>query len=160
MDENYIIIMIESLQNKIDVLDQIIRCNDQQTEILKDEVTDWDAFDRNADEKAALIEQMNKLDQGFDQVFAEIEGLLVSSDGKTKYREQIRRMQSLISQITERSVSIQSTEARNKQLVERRFAQSHQRFGQSRNSSRVARDYYRNMQQTQVVSPTFLDSKK
>lgn len=160
MEENYIIIMIESLQKKLAVLDRIIQCNEEQTEILKEENTDWDEFDRNADEKVGLIDQMDRLDQGFDQVFAEIEPLLTSPEGKQQYREQIRQMQELIGQITEKSVSIQATEARNKQLVEQRFTQSHQRFGQSRNSSRIARDYYKSMQQTQFVSPAFLDSKK
>jgi len=160
MEENYIIIMIDTLQKKLAVLDDIIAKNAEQTEILREEKTDWDAFDRNADDKAVLIDQMNELDQGFDRVFSKVEALLNSRSGREVYQTQVRRMQELIRQITEKSVSIQATEKRNKQMVEQRFAQSHQRFGQSRNTTRVARDYYRNMQQTQVISPAFLDSKK
>jgi hypothetical protein len=59
----------------------------------------------------------------------------------------------------EKSASIQAAEVRNKALIEKRFAESHQRIGQSRTSSRIARDYYKNMQQAQVVAPAFLDKK-
>lgn len=159
MEDNYIIIMVEVLQEKLGVLEQIIAKNDEQTEILKEEQTDWDAFDRNADEKAKLIDQMGELDAGFDRVFVKVESILSSDEGMTTYRSQIKQMQDLIRQITEKSVSIQATEARNKQLVEQRFTQTHKRFGQSRNSSRIARDYYRTMQQTQVIPPAFLDKK-
>ena len=159
MEDNYIIIMAEVLQKKLSVLEQIMMKNDEQTDILKEEQTDWDAFDRNADEKAELIDQMAELDAGFDRVFTKVEPILSSDEGAAIYRFQIKQMQGLIRQITEKSVSIQATEARNKQLVEQRFAQSHKKFGQSRNSSRIARDYYRNMQQTQVIAPAFLDKK-
>ncbi len=160
MKENYITIMIESLQNKVGILDSIIQKNEEQTKILQSENTDWDAFDRNADEKSELIEKMDKLDVGFDQLFAKVENELSSAEGKQQYKTQIHKMQDLITKITEKSVSIQRVEARNKQLVEKRFTESHQRFGQSRSTSRVAMDYYKNMQQTHIVSAAFLDQKK
>ncbi len=160
MDGNYINIMIESLQNKIAVLDEIIIKNDDQTKILNQDDVDWDSFDRNADEKLELIERMDKLDEGFERLFEKIKELLGTEEGKRTYARQIRTMQSQISIITEKSVSIQAVEARNKQLVEQKFSQSHKRLGQSRNTSRVAMDYYKNMQQTHVVTPAFLDSKK
>lgn len=160
MEENYIIIMIESLQKKISVLEHISEKNEEQTKILSAEETDWDAFDRNADEKSELIEQLDRIDEGFEKLFHNVESLLTTTDGRARFKEQIKQMQGLINTITEKSVAIQAVEARNKQMVEKRFAQSHQRLGKSRNSSKVARDYYKNMQQTQFVSPAFLDSKK
>ena len=160
MDGNYIKIMIESLQNKIAVLDEIIIKNDDQTKILNQDEVDWDLFDKNADEKLELIDRMDKLDEGFERLFEKIKELIGTEEGKRAYAQQIRTMQNQISLITEKSVSIQAVEARNKQLVEQKFSQSHKRLGQSRNTSRVAMDYYKNMQQTQVVTPAFLDSKK
>ena len=152
--------MLDSLQKKSEVLSDIIKKNGEQSQILKEEETDWDAFDRNADEKMELIGQLDELDEGFDQLFERVKTLLESQEGKARFGEQIRKMQELIREITDKSASIQATEARNKQLVEQRFQQSRQKIGQSRNSSRIARDYYRNMQQMQVVSPAFLDNKK
>jgi flagellar biosynthesis/type III secretory pathway chaperone len=159
MEQNYVNIMIDSLRKKITILDSIIRKNDEQRQIVEAQTTDWDAFDRNADEKSELIDKMEELDQGFDSLFSKVKDLLESPSGKQTYSSQIREMQFLITQITEKSVAIQSAESRNKSLIEKRFTESHQRIGQSRTSSRVARDYYRNMQQTQVVAPAFLDSK-
>ncbi len=160
MEEKYIIIMIESLQKKLTVLDHISQKNDEQTKILNEEQTDWEAFDRNADEKSELIEQLDQIDEGFELLFEKIKSAIASETGKSRYKKQIEQMQDLIERITEKSVSIQAVEVRNKQMVEKRFMQSHQKFGFSRNSSRIARDYYKNMQQTQVVTPAFLDSKK
>ncbi len=160
MEEKYIMIMLDSLQKKSGVLSDIIKKNGEQSQILKEEETDWDAFDRNADEKMELIERIDELDEGFDQLFEKVKMLLESQEGKDRYGEQIRRMQQLIREITDKSTSIQATESRNKKLVEQRFQQSRQKIGQSRNSSRIVRDYYRNMQQTQVVPPAFLDNKK
>ena len=160
MEQNYIMIMLDSLQKKSGVLDNIIKKNEEQTEILKEENTDWDAFDRNADEKSELIDKMDQLDEGFEDLFEKVKATIETPEGKQKYAIQIKAMQKLISEITEKSVTIQAAETRNKQLVEKCFKQSHQRIGQSRNTSRVARDYYKNMQQTHVVPPAFLDSKK
>ena len=160
MEQNYVNIMVDSLHKKIDILDAIIIKNDEQRQIVENADTDWDSFDRNADEKSELIEKMEELDQGFDNLFARVKDLLESPSGKQVYSRQIKEMQSLIKQITEKSVAIQSAESRNKSLIEKRFSESHQRIGKTRTSSRIARDYYKNMQQAQVVAPAFLDSKK
>lgn len=159
MEQDYVNIMIDSLQKKIVVLDAIIRKNEEQNKIVMTENTDWDAFDKNADEKSELIDKIEEIDQGFDSLFKKVETVLQSPSGKQIYREQITKMQKLITLITEKSVAIQAAEARNKILIEKRFTESHQRIGQSRTSSKVARDYYRNMQQAQVVAPAFLDKK-
>ena len=160
MDNNYISIMIESLQEKIKILDEIILKNREQADILNVEETDWDAFDENADAKGLLIDRMDDLDKGFDNLFEQVKAALSGDEGRKKYAGQIKTMQELIRSITEKSVEIQASESRNKQLVEKRFAQSHQRIGRSRNTSRAAMDYYKNMQNTHVVTPAFLDSKK
>ncbi len=159
MEQDYVNIMIDSLQKKIDVLDAIIRKNEEQNKIVATDITDWDTFDKNADEKSELIDKIEEIDQGFDSLFKKVETVLQSPFGKQTYRDQIAKMQQLITLITEKSVAIQAAEVRNKTLIEKRFAESHQRIGQSRTSSKVARDYYRNMQQTQVVAPAFLDKK-
>lgn len=160
MEQNYVNIMVDSLHKKADILDAIIQKNEEQKTILAKDITDWDEFDKNADEKSDLIDRIEELDQGFDSLFEKVRVLLESPSGKQIYGNQIKQMQSLITQITEKSVTIQTAESRNKTLIEKRFAESHQRIGQSRTSSRIARDYYKNMLQTNVVAPAFLDSKK
>ncbi len=160
MEQNYIGIMIESLQKKLNVLAQIEGKNKEQEVLLQGDSVEWDAFDRSTDEKAELIEEMDRLDEGFEQLYSRVEEKISTPEGKQACKPQIKQMQELIAAITEKSVSIQASEARNKKLVEDQFARSKQKIGQSRNSGRVAMDYYKNMQQTHVVEPAFWDSKK
>ena len=61
MEQKYIMIMLDSLQKKSEVLSDIIKKNGEQSQILKEEETDWDAFDRNADEKMELIGQLDEI---------------------------------------------------------------------------------------------------
>jgi hypothetical protein len=69
-------------------------------------------------------------------------------------------MQTLITQITEKSASIQAQVARNKTLVENYFQQAREKIRGGRTSSKVAMDYYKNASWTTVSQPHFLDSKK
>ncbi|MBQ8878194.1 MAG: flagellar export chaperone FlgN [Lachnospiraceae bacterium] len=160
MEKQYLPIMVQSLEKKIGILDQIIEKNKEQTEILNDPDMKWDDFDANANQKMNLIDEMEKLDDGFEELFARVKEELQSPGGKTKYAQVIVQMQGLIQQITERSVSIQAQEARNKALVEQYFRHTREIIRKGRTSSRAAMDYYKNMSQTSFASPFFLDSKK
>ena len=160
MEKQYLPIMIQSLEKKIGILDRIITKNKEQTDILKNPNMKWDDFDANANQKMALIDEMEKLDDGFEELFDRIKEELQSPGGKEKHAQAIARMQELIGQITERSVSIQTQEARNKTLVEQYFCQSREAIRKGRTSSKVAMDYYKSMSQASYASPFFLDSKK
>ncbi len=160
MEKQYLPIMIQSLEKKIGILDQIITKNKEQTEILNDPDMKWDDFDANANQKMDLIGEMEKLDDGFEELFDRVKEELQSPAGKDKHAQSIIRMQELIGQITERSASIQAQEARNKTLVEQYFRQSREAIRKGRTSSKVAMDYYKSMSQGAYASPFFLDSKK
>lgn len=82
---------------------------------------DWDAFDRGTDAKSDLINALNQLDQGFETVFAHVGELLQSPEGKKTYAQQIRTLQELITEVTDKSVELQADEARNKAAVEKSF---------------------------------------
>ena len=56
MAENYLMIMIQSLKKKIQVLDCIIDANDRQKIGLEDPNLDPDDFDKIVEEKAKYIE--------------------------------------------------------------------------------------------------------
>jgi hypothetical protein len=68
-------------------------------------------------------------------------------------------MQKLITQITEKSVSIQAEEERNKKLIESRFSREKSRIKSGRSQSRVALDYYNNMNKLNHVDSQFWDKK-
>ena len=66
MEENYIAILIQSLEKKISVLEEISRENKRQREVLQEADLDPDAFQATADRKEQLIEQVGFLDDGFE----------------------------------------------------------------------------------------------
>lgn len=158
MIENYLNILEDSLKKKIDVLERIQEVNEVQTDILKKDPADLEAFDSSVDEKDLYIKELAKLDDGFEALYDKIKQELVGN--KQKYADQIRRLQELITQITDRSVAIQAQEERNKALVESCLNKERQQMGQSRRNSKVAYGYYQNMNNKNVSQPHFMDQKK
>lgn len=162
MEDNrqYLQIMTESLQKKRAVLQKIMQANDKQTEILSRDTADWEAFDEYAEQKTELIGQLDALDEGFESLYNHIKEALSEEAGRDKYQNEIRAMQQLIKELTEKSMSIQASEARNKQLVEQKFAKQRQQLKAGHLSSKAAMDYYKNMRNTTNLQSQFLDSKK
>ncbi len=159
MTDNYIQIMIESLEKKAAKLDEIIEKNKEQAELLKNGEFSVELFDRNVEEKAVLIEQLEMLDIGFNRMYEHVKEDLASETGKAAYKNEIKRMQQLISELTEKSVSIQAQESRNKQMVEAAFKSEREKIKALKLGSKAAIDYYKNMNHTNFVSPQFVDKK-
>ncbi len=158
MINNYLNILEDSLKKKMEVLKRIREVNEAQTEILKREPVDLEAFDQTVDEKDLYIDELTKLDEGFEALYDNVKQELAGN--KQKYAEQIGRMQKLITQITGESVSIQAQEARNKALVENCFKTKRQELGNSRKNSQAVYGYYQNMNNMKSVQPQFMDKKK
>ncbi|MBO6215949.1 MAG: flagellar protein FliT, partial [Lachnospiraceae bacterium] len=97
--ENYIQMMRESLEKKEDILKKIEQKNIDQQNILLDPNADPDDFDATIDAKGSLIEELEKLDAGFEKLFSEVETEL--KDNKESYKDEIKRMQELIGIITD-----------------------------------------------------------
>lgn len=158
MIENYLQVLEESLHKKMDVLEKIEEINQRQEEILKQKPISEAGFDETIEEKGAFIDELNKLDEGFESLYGNIREQL--SAGKDKYRAHIAALQTLITRVTEKSVSIQAQEARNKVLAEAFFAERKQELQKGRRNSRAAMNYYQSMSQSQVIMPQFMDKKK
>lgn len=158
MINNYLNILEDSLKKKIEVLKQISEINDAQTEVLKGESADLEAFDQMMEEKDQYIDELTKLDEGFESLYDNVKQELIGN--RQKYADQIKRLQELITQITDKSVSIQAQEARNKALVENCFKKKRQDLGNSRKNSQAAYGYYQNMNNMKGVQPQFMDKKK
>ena len=156
--ENYLQVLEESLQKKMDVLCRIEMLSARQEQILSAESVSEEAFDKNIEEKDTLINELNKLDEGFESLYAHIKEQLLA--GRHKYKAQIAVLQKKIAEVTEKSVAIQAQEARNKKLAEGYFAKAKQELKKGRRSSKAALDYYKSMNKTQTVSPQLMDKKK
>lgn len=158
MITSYLNILQDSLIKKIELLEQIEKKSVEQSEMIKVTNVDLELVDINMDEKAKLIEEIVKLDKGFESIYEKVrEQLLVN---KEQYKVQIHNLQGLISKVTEKSTAIQAVEARNKAQMDIVFATQKKEVQNRRNAMSVARDYYQNMNKVKHVSPQFMDHKK
>lgn len=158
MIKNYLSILAESLDQKAAVLDEIAEYNKQQEMLLKQETLDLEDFDSYVDKKDAAIQKLTKLDEGFETLYANVKEQLAA--GKDAYKDQIAVLQQKVTLVTEKSVSIQTQEARNKKLLEDYFTKERSRLRQGRQSSKAAYGYYKNMSNSNTTPPQFLDSKQ
>ena len=62
-------ILLQSLEKKSKLLDQMIQQNSMQEGILKQEEFDMDAFDAAINKQSSYVEELDKLDQGFEAVY-------------------------------------------------------------------------------------------
>ena len=158
MEENYITILIQSLEKKLSVLEEVSSENQKERQILLEEELDLDAFQAAIDRKAQLIEQIGFLDDGFEKLYEHVKDTLNQS--KQTYEQEIIRLKELISQITELTVSIQKEELDNRDLAEQHFSGMKKKTRQMKTSKQVATQYYQNMAKLNVIEPQFMDKKK
>lgn len=157
MVSKYMDMLVECLEKKNQILDKLTELNKKQTNLIQDEDFSLSEFDKCVDEKGILIDNILKLDSGFEGLYNKV-GKMVA-DNPSEYKEQLSAMQKLITQITEKSVSIQAEEERNKKLIESRFSREKSRIKSGRSQSRVALDYYNNMNKLNHVDSQFWDKK-
>lgn len=156
-DKEYIAILIQSLEKKKELLDKIIAKNKEQKYLFEDEGSDPDRLEENMKEKSEFIDQLNELDEGFRQIYDRVKMTLQGN--KDSYKEEIRTMQRLITEITEKSATVQAQEQRNRALAEKRFANVKKGIRKARTSNQAASRYYKSMANLNVVDSQFLDEK-
>lgn len=150
-------ILKDSLTKKKGILKQIEKENVNQESVLKAEPVSFDDFEAIVDKKTELIDKLTKLDQGFESVYERIKEELLTN--RSQYKGQTESLKSLISEITEMSVSIQAHEARNKALVEKIFSKTREDIQAERIRAKSSYDFMNRMAK-QDVSPRFMDKKK
>ena len=78
--ENYLQVLEKSLDKKMNVLQRIDALCIKQEKILKAETMDEEEFDKSIEEKGELIEELTKLDKGFESLYAHIKEQLVAGE--------------------------------------------------------------------------------
>ena len=156
--EDYVTILVESLQKKNKILDQIRAANEEQRVLLADETLGPDAFEKTVDKKAELIEALNQLDAGFEQIYERVRPEI--EQNMDKYADRIREMQQMITEIVEKTMSAQAEEARNKRLIEAKFSSVKKQIREVKSSQKAVNTYYQNMMKAGFIDSQFLDRKK
>lgn len=158
MEKLYIHILVESLEKKIRILDGIISANQEQREGLEDPNLDPDDFDKTVEKKAEYIEQLDQLDNGFEELFARVREEL--NENREKYKTEIQTMQGLIRKITDKTLMIERQETQNKELMEKKFASVRSQAREVRKSQKIVNQYYKSMMKNSMSDPQFMDNKK
>lgn len=158
MTGNYLKVLEESLEKKLQVMAEIQKYNLRQQEIFQAQDVDLAEYDKCVDKKGEFIDELMDLDSGFETLYRNVEQEL--QDSRQKYADQIKRLQELVARVTEESVKIQAQEARNKKQVEDYFRKERAGIAQSRKNSKAAYDYYKSMSGSGYAPSQFYDNKK
>lgn len=157
MLQTYIDIMLQSLEKKEAILDNIIELNKEQRNALENPELTPDEFDEIVEAKGELIDQLNLLDSGFEKLFERTKEEL--NGHKEEHADKIRIMQGHIKSITDKSVEIQAQESRNKDLMTKKFTMIKEQARSLRTSGKVANQYKQNMDKLNFIEPQFMDNK-
>lgn len=156
--EQYLQILADSLKKKNKILMQLIQESEHQMEIVNSEEVDWKIFDASVIKKGELVDELSKLDDGFELMYQRIKNGLETS--RQKYKEQIQEMQKLIAEVTEKSSKLMAIEERNKVLITNRFTEEKKKLKQQRVNSKIASNYYTAMNRINYIDPQLMDQKK
>lgn len=158
MTEGYLQIMIESLEKKSQVLDKIIELNKVQAEISSHQPMDMKAYDKSMDDKGELIDEINRLDDGFTSTYELVKDAVQAE--LDKYRKQVLVLQELIRAAVDKGMTIETQEKRNKAALETVFRMKRQEIKQMKVSNTAAVKYYKAMSKINTVDPQLMDRKK
>lgn len=155
--QNYLLVLEQSLSKKINILSELERLTQVQREIVSREQFDEEVFNDNVEQKAAQINELERLDKGFqilyDNVKAQIE------DNRHIYVAEIQRMQVMIKSIMDKSAALMVLENQNKEMITKRFAILKKEARQVKKNRNLAANYYKSMNNISS-EPYFLDKKK
>lgn len=155
--ENYIQMMIDSLRVKEKMLKEIVSINEKQSALAVAEDFDEEEFRASIEEKGDLIENLIKLDEGFNSLYKRIKPEI--ENNKATYSMEIELMKQLIKSVTELGVSVQAQEARNKEQVQNRFNKMRKELQNAKRSTKLANTYYKNQKKLDY-EPQFMDQKQ
>ena len=135
--------MIDTLERKKVILEQILHQTKEQEILLKDEEMDMDAFQTIIDRKGEEIEKLNQMDEGFDTLFHHVEKEI--NENRMAYKSQIQKMQKLINEVSELGIQIQALEHQNSGHFKVYLANQKQAVKKFHTNNRTAANYYQNM---------------
>lgn len=157
-ERNYLQILSQSLNKKLDILLQIRLKNEEQRVMLLDENLTPEEFEKNIEQKGSLVDKLELLDQGFEDIYERIREMLQSN--KEQYHDEIQKLQDQIRQVTAESNNIQAEEQRNYKLAQQKFTSIKKQVREVKASHKIVNQYYRTMTKTNYIDSQFMDNKK
>ena len=96
--QNYLLVLEQSLSKKLNILSELERLTQVQKDIVLKEQFDEEAFNNNVEQKAAVINELEKLDKGFQILYDNVKVQIESN--REHYSAEIQRLQVMIKSIT------------------------------------------------------------
>ena len=154
----YVRMMIDILEKKASHLDKILEYTKVQEELLKQESFQEEEFFLQVEKKEGLIKKLSEFDDGFQSIYDRMGDELAGN--KEKYAEEIKKMQELISRITDLGVMLTALEQKNHSNMELVLRDKKKGIKQFKVSKQTADRYYKNMIGMQTGASYFMDQKK
>lgn len=155
--KTYIQIIIESLNKKYKVLNELMQITSRQKAIVDADSFDEDLFMETISLKQEQIDKLSELDRGFELVYDRIrEDLKTNSK---EYQSEITSLKELVTKITDLNIKLQALEKSNKPKLESRLANKRQSIKKSRLSNQTVTNYYKTMSGGQEAQSYFYDKK-
>ena len=117
-----------------------------------------EAFYKLLQKKQSYVERLEKMDQGFEQVYQRIRETIQGNPGS--YRGRIQELQERIGHLTEIGVSLEVQERRNKERFDFLLSSSRSKIRNYKVSNQAAAQYYKNMANRFQGDSYFVDKKK
>lgn len=155
---NYLELMKDSLVKKGKILTTILELTKEQEQLLGSEYFDDEAFDALITEKSILIEEINKLDEGFELTYKRIEDKIKAEP--LHYRESIEKLQEIIRTLVDKGVEVETLERRNQIKFDMNISKSKKKIRSYNLNSNAVTKYYSNMSGNIGEGTYFVDKKK
>jgi flagellar biosynthesis/type III secretory pathway chaperone len=154
----YIELLKEILEQKLQVMRELLILTQQQNDALKSESFEEELFNELMNQKGVLLEKLDQLDTGFDRIYQQTNKEVF--EHKELYRNVIRKLQDLIREITDISVNIQATESRNRDALLVILSSKRREIKNFKAQSNAVTNYYRNMANQNDMQSIFYDTKQ
>lgn len=158
-DKTYIMILRDSITNKVHVLESLLELTEEQRRIVKSDNPDIIRFDEIFDEKGRLIDMLNMLDDGFDGIYGKVKDELLSNAGL--YKDELLQIRELIDKTTSLGVRLEGLEHDNKRYIEEFIAKKKEEVRSFKRSRSISKSYAKNMTNQHYYGDSyFMDKKK
>lgn len=158
-DKTYVMILRDSVANKVHVLETLLELTKEQGELAKSGNPDVREFDELLDEKGRQIDMLNMLDDGFVGIYEKVKDEITSNT--EAYKDELLQIRELIDKATALGVRLEALEHENKEHIEAFIARKKAEVKNFKRSKNMSESYARNMaNQHSEGASYFMDKKK
>lgn len=164
----YIQILTESLLKKEACLERLLELTKEQGRLIDNLTTSsernistetMEQFNQILDKKQVILDEIQILDSGFESIYLTKAKEIMQKD-KESLKEQIIQMQDYIKMATDKAISLEILERRNKAKFDLYLSQSKQKINAIKQNKQSVANYYKNSPYQHQGQSYFIDKKK